>query len=197
MSLDYYAIESAIAAAVVSGTGLDADQVLWAYEAYQGGERPAGERFVTLQLGPSMSIGIDGFDATTDLTRAVGSEVQLKATTLQQFTLYVSCFGGTPTGNTSAGATMERFRNRLGLPSVRGLLSAVGISPFDSGSVQNVPFIEGTKFESRSVLEMRCYIDVDETDFCGFISRVTGTGELMLDETMTIGTFVFDSNLGA
>lgn len=197
MSLDYDAIQTAISAAVVSGTGLDADHVLWAYESYQGGERPAGESFVTLQLGPSSTIGIDGFDATTDLTRPAGQEVQLKATTLQSFRIYLQAFGGTPTGNTSSLAVLERFRNRLGLPSVRDLLAGVGISPFDSGSVANVPFIEGSKFESRATLEVRCYLDIDETDFVGFFDRVTGTGELKLDQYTTVGTFVFDSNLGA
>lgn len=189
VSLDYDTIQEAIRDAVVAGTGLDDDQVIWAYDAYQGGERPVGERFVSLQLGPSMSIGVDGYSTSTDLTRAIGTEVELKATTLQRFTVYISAWGGTPIGSASAPATLERFRNRLGLPSVRNLLLNAGISPFDSGTVSPVPFIDGTKFESRAVLEMRCYMDVSEEDYCGFIARVTATG--------TVGTFIYvDADLG-
>lgn len=176
MSLDYDAAQEAIRDAVVEGTGLDDDQVIWAFDAYQGGERPAGERFVTLMLGPSTSLGVPGYTTDIDLTRALGTEVELKSTVVQRFRLYLQCFGGTVIGSASAMATLERFRNRLGLPSVRDLFSAGGISPFDSGSVSHIPHIEGTKFESRATLEVQCYIDASESDFCGFISRVLATG---------------------
>jgi hypothetical protein len=189
VSIDYATVQEAIRDAVVAGTGLDDGQVMWAYNAYQGGERPAGERFVTLQLGPSISHGIDGYDATTDLGRLVGSEVELKSTTVQEFGVYISCFGGTVIGNTSAYSTLERFRNRLGLPSVRDKFTLAGLSPFDGGNVRNVPSIEGTKFESRAVLEMRCYLDVAESEFAGFIAHVTAVG--------TVGTFInVDADLG-
>lgn len=189
MSIDYATVQDAIRDAIVEGTGLDDDQVMWAYNAYQGGERPAGERFVTLQLGPSVSLGIDGYDATTDLTRPAGAEVELKSTTVQRFGIYISCFGGTVIGNTSAYATLERFRNRLGLPSVRDKFTLAGLSPFDGGNVRHIPHIEGTKFESRAVLEMRCYLDVSESEFTGFIAHVTAVG--------TVGTFIYvDADLG-
>ena len=176
MTLDYDALQDAIVDAVATGTGLDSDQVVWAYDAYQGGERPVGERFVTLMLGPSVSLGIPGYTTDIDLTRALGSEVELKSTVVQRFRLYLQCFGGTPIGSTSAFATLERFRNRLGLPSVRDKFTDAGVSPFDPGSVQHIPFIEGTKFESRATLEVQCYIDASESEFCGFISRVIATG---------------------
>jgi hypothetical protein len=189
VSINYATIQEAIRTSVVAGTGLDDGQVVWAYNAYQGGERPAGERFVTLQLGPSTSIGIDGYSTEIDLGRPNGSEVELKATTIQKMGVYISCFGGTPIGNTSAYATLERFRNRLGLPGVRNLLLNAGLAPFDAGTVTNIPHIEGTKFESRAVLEMRCYLDVNESDYAGFIAHVHATG--------TVGTFInVDADLG-
>lgn len=176
MSLDYDTMQEAMRDAVVAGTGLDDGQVVWAYNAYQGGERPAGERFVTLAVGPSVALGIPGYTTDIDLTRPAGTEVELKATVVQRFRLYVSCFGGSPIGSSSAYATLERLRNRIGLPSVRDLFTAAGVSPFDAGSVQHIPYIEGTKFESRATLEINCYVDASESEFVGFISRVIGTG---------------------
>jgi hypothetical protein len=189
VSIDYDAAQEAIRDAVVAGTGLDDDQVMWAYNAYQGGERPVGERFVTLMLGPSTTLGVPGYTTDIDTSRPVGTEVELKSTVVQRFRIYIQCFGGTVIGSTSAMATLERFRNRLGLPSVRDLFTTAGISPFDSGGVTNIAHIEGTKFESRATLEVQCYIDASESDFCGFIDHVIATGTFYRVYGETDGAF--------
>ncbi len=140
-------------------------------------------------LGPSTTLGVPGYTTDIDTSRPVGTEVELKSTVVQRFRIYIQCFGGTVIGSTSAMATLERFRNRLGLPSVRDLFTTAGISPFDSGGVTNIAHIEGTKFESRATLEVQCYIDASESDFCGFIDHVIATGTFYRVYGETDGAF--------
>lgn len=196
MSLDYAAMQAAIKSAVVAGSGLPARSVLWAYQAYQGQERPQNERFITMMIGPSISHGIDSFDVTTDLNRPLGQEVILTTSTVQEFGIMLQCFGGTPAGNGTALQALERFRNRLALPTVRGYFTDAGMSPFNSGTVQYVPAIEGTKFESRAVLDMRCYVEASETDYVGFIARVSGNYEFTDAGTFVVLDGTFDVSTG-
>jgi hypothetical protein len=184
VALDYDAMQTAIKAAVAEGTGLPTANVLWAYEKYQGGSRPRNERFVTITLGPSVSLGIDSYDTSIDSSRALGQEVELRTSSVQRFGLLIQCFGGTPMGNGSAMQALQRFRNRLALPSVRDHVYSAYVSPFDAGTVQYVPGIEGTKFEGRATLDMRCYVEASEVEYTGFINRVIGEYDIY------IGTFI-------
>ena len=173
MSLDYDAMEAAFHDCAVAATGLPSAAVRWAYAAYQGVPRPVGQRFITMQLGPSVPVGIDGVDTDYDGTRAPGEEIEYKTVAPREFRWYLQCFGGTPNGNTSALATLQKLRERLPLTSVRAHLTGAGISPFAPGAIQYVPSIEGTKFESRATFECRCSVDASESEFCGFIAHVT------------------------
>jgi hypothetical protein len=191
MSLDYDAMQAAIKSAVVAGTGLRADNVLWAYQKFQGGARPANERHITMLIGPSAPLGIDGYTTFYDDSRAVGEEVELRTISIREFGVLIQCFGGTPAGNGSALATLQRFRDRLALPSVRDYLTAAGVSPFSPGTVNYVPGVEGTKFEGRATLEMRCYVNASESDYAGYIAKVSGSYEYTDAGTFVVleGTF--------
>ena len=186
MALDYDAMEAALKSAVVAGTGLPAANVVWAYQPFQAGARPSNERHITMLLGPSVPIGIDGYTTTYDESRALGEEIELATISQREFGVLFQCFGGPPAGNRSALATLQRFRDRLALPSVRGYLTDAGMSPFSPGVVNYVPGVDGTRFEGRATLETRLYIDASESDFVGFITRVIGNYEFYAEA----GTFV-------
>lgn len=178
MSLNYDAAQTAITTAIASASGLPAADVRWAYHAYQGVPRPAGRQFITMMFGPVLSTGLDGQFAVTDLTRPAGTEVELRTLAQCEFTLMLQAFGGTPDGNTSAGATLTKVQRKLALRSVRNILRAASISPFGPGAVRYIPSIEGSKFESRAALDVRCYVDASESEFIGFIASVTMTDQI-------------------
>lgn len=178
MSLDYDAMQTALSAWVVAASGLDADDVLWAYSKYQGGSRPTSTPHITLRLGPSVIVGMDGLQITTDLTRPVGTEVQIATTALRRIVVRLQAFGGTPDGGDSAFAMLCKVRDRLRLPSVRDPLAAAGFSPYDPGAVMDVSFIDSTRFESRAQCDIGFYVDASESDYVGFIEHVQITEEI-------------------
>jgi hypothetical protein len=135
-----------------------------------------GQVFVTMMVGPSTPIGVDGLTTTFDATRDLGEEIEVSTNATREFRLYLQAFGGTPMGNRSALAVLQKARERLSLPGVRSLMTDEGISPFAPGPVQYVPSIEGTKFESRATMEIRCYVRADEQEYTGYITRVCMSG---------------------
>lgn len=178
MSLDYAAMQTALSAWVVAASGLDADDVLWAYSKYQGGPRPTLTPHITLRLGPSIIVGQDGLTTSVDLTRPAGTEIELKTTALRRLVVRLQAFGGTPDGGDSAFAMLCTVRDRLRLPSVRDPLGEAGFSPYDPGAVMDVSFIDSTRFESRAVCDVGFYVDASESDFIGFIEHVQITDEI-------------------
>jgi hypothetical protein len=198
VSLDYDSLEAAIKACIVAATGLPTDAVRFAYAAYQGVPRPVGQPFVTMMLGPSSTVGIDGLTTTFDATRDLGEEIEISSNATREFRLYLQAFGGTPMGNRSALAILQKARERLVLPGVRSLMTDQGITPIGPGAVQYVPSIEGTKFESRATLEIRCYVRADEQEYAGYINRVCFTDRFyspsgtFLTGTFTTGSFTVD-----
>lgn len=187
MSLNYDTLEAALRTWVTTASGLDNAHVLWAYRAYQGGQRPAGEPHITLMLGPSVPVGIDGVWDSTDLTRAAGQEIKLATIAIRAVTLTLQCFGGTPAGAGSAVALLTKVREKLALPSIRTALNVAGISPFAPGAVQTVPQVQGSKLEPRAVLEVRCYVDASESEYVGFIEHVRMTNRIVTPpQTFTV-----------
>ena len=178
MSLDYAAMQTALSAWVVAASGLDAEDVLWAYSKYQGGARPTSTPHISLRLGPSIIVGQDGLESLTDLTRPAGTEIELRTTALRRLVVRLQAFGGTPDGTDSALAMLSRVRDRLRLPSVRDPLSSAGFSPYDPGAIMDVSFIDSTRFESRAVCDVGFYVDASESDFIGFIEHVQVTDEI-------------------
>jgi hypothetical protein len=176
--MNHTTIQSALQTCVTAASQLPSAQVLWAWQAYQGGERPTGRQFITLQLGPYVPVGLDYVTDSTDLTRPAGSEIKFEAVMPREVNLYLQCFGGTPSGSGSAFATLTRLRDRLLLPSVRAALLAAGVSPFNPGTVRHLPFIEGTKLESRAALDINCYVNASESETAGFIDHVSITDKI-------------------
>ena len=176
MGLDFGAINTALKAWAVAGTGFAADRVLFDWEKYQGGARPTGGAHVTIQIGPGASHSIDGYTTDTDLSRGDGREIRLKTVAMRAFTVTLQAFGGIPAGNGSALSVLSRLREKSVLPSVRDILTAGGIAPFEFGTVRYIPSIQGTKFEGRSMLEVRCYLDCSEEEYTTFFRSVTVAG---------------------
>ena len=184
--MDYDALQAAMKACMVAATGLTADRVLFDYAAYQGGARPVDGPFLTMRIGPTIPVGaIDGLVTIIHDDGKPGEEVEIATQATREFTWTVQMFGGTPMGNGSPVARLSRARERLRLPSVRSLLSAVGVSPFGPGSVRFIPQIEGTKFEARAVMDVRCYGDFSTSEFCTYIETVRLTDEFVTPHTTT------------
>ena len=128
-------------------------------------------------------------------TRPAGQEVRQTTCGVCEMTVTIRCFGGTPDGNHSPLAILQKARMRLALPRVRDTLTSAGISPIGPGSAVYLPAIAGTQFEGRANLPIRCFVDASEEDFCGYIDWVTVKGTITNpDATITVD--VHGSNVG-
>jgi len=185
-------VADAIQAAVARASGLDAGQVVW---KDQDRGQPLTD-YVALRLGGGITLGVDYIQTSTDLTRAPGQEVELKVRGRREVPLEVECFTSESVSG-RAGSALElcsRIMAGLTLPSVRAILAAQDVSPFDPGTPNWIPDVPSTRFRGRAVATVRCYMPPPTVvEYAGFIERVSGTvtiqGGANGDQTQT-----FDSD---
>lgn len=176
---DWEAVENAIRAWVVTGSGLPADKVIW---ANQDGDRPE-DPFITIALSGLHGRGMDTVESSTDLNRPAGEEIRLNVKGLREMTASVQAFTDATTGNSGARALLMKVQAALRLPSIRDALGALSLSPFDPGDVQVFPIVFPTGFEGRGTLAVRFYVMQTVDEFTGYISSVeltnTSTGDVI------------------
>lgn len=161
-------IEDALHAWVSSASGLP---VVW---AEQTGARPPESAFATLRLGPLLQVGaVDSVVHNYDVSRDPGEEIELEVQSAREFSVGVQVFTATTVGDSGARAIAQRTQSALYLPSARAALAAVGVSPFDPGQVQILNRVVGTRFESRALFEVRCYVEMTLSEFTTWIEHCT------------------------
>jgi len=185
-------VGDAIQAAIVRASGLAASQVVW---KDQDRGQPLTD-YVALRLGGGITLGIDYIQSSTDLTRPLGQEIELKVRGRREVPLEVECFTSESVSSRSGSALelCSRIMAGLTLPSVRAILAAQDVSPFDPGTPNWIPDVPSTRFRGRAVATVRCYMPPPTAvEYVGFIARVSGTvtiqGGANGDQTQT-----FDSD---
>lgn len=186
---DWRQWEDAFQAAVARAGGLPVNSVVWKYGNVDAPALP----YVAISLGGSISIGIDYVRETYDASRAQGQEFELAVEGQREVPLEIECFTADVTTESSARALAERIRSALTLPSVRDILSAVGISPFDPGPVNWIPDVVSVGFRGRAVCTVRCYVPLAKiAEYVGYIATAHVTATVEGSETTPI-TRTFDA----
>lgn len=167
MALDWSTFQKALQDAVVAASGLADGKVIW---ARQNGTRPAAP-YVTLNLSPMQTLGIDGTRHTYDSGGVAGSEITLSHGGMREFGLTLTAFGD-GLGDGAAVAILETVRSALNKLSIREALEAANISFFDFGSVLDLTQVVDAGFEGRATVQFRGYTTQEVTETLGYIQTV-------------------------
>lgn len=162
-------IEDALTAWVRTASGLADGKVIFAEQDVPEPALP----YVTVRIGPVLPVGQDELSTTTDLGRAAGQEIEMKVTGVREFSVSIQSHTDQTTGAGTSRETLAKIQTSLKLPTVRDGLNAVGLSPFDIGQIQNVSLLVQTKFEHRSILEVRFYSNETLSEYTGYINTVS------------------------
>lgn len=154
-----------------------------------------GVPYVTVRLGGPITLGIDYIRTSQDLTRVQGQEIKMEVRGQREVPLEIECFTKEHVSGRQ-GAALElcsRVLAGLTLPSVRAILNAQDIAPFDPGAPNWIPDIPSTNFRGRAVATVRCYMPPPTAvEYAGYIDRVSGTvvvkGGLSGDVTLPFDT---------
>lgn len=167
MALDWSNFQKAIQDALVSASGLADGKVIW---ARQNGTRPAAP-YLTLNLTPFTTIGIDGTRHTYNSGGAAGAEIILSHGGMREFGLTVVAFGD-GLGDGSAMNVIETLRGGLNKITVREALEAANVSFFDFGTVVDLTQVIDAGFEGRATTTLRGYTTQEVTETLGYIQTV-------------------------
>lgn len=167
-------VGNAIQQAVARAANLTDDKVIWKDQDYSA----PGTDYATVRLGGPLPRGIDYIQTYVDETRPLGQEVELRATGRREVPLEIEFFTGQAVSGKSTSALQRAasFCLALTLPTVRGILAAQDVVPFDPGAPQWIPDVPSTKFRGRAVVTVRCRMPAPTaSEYTGFIERVSGT----------------------
>ncbi len=164
---NWEAIENAIQAQVVLGSGLAPTRVVW---MHQTADRPDRD-FIGLEHLSSHFVSPANPEITQrdnpDSVEDDGEELILAALDTLEFTVRLHFYTVTASGAGSARARLSAVRGFLGSEKVTEDLDASGITLVQCGAVQPLPTIHEVKFESRAML------DVELRTIDGFEEKVT------------------------
>ena len=165
-------IHNAVQAAVVRASGLPTGRVIW---KYQNANAPVLD-YIAMRFSSVKSKGLDYIKTDLDLLRPAGQEYKLSVKGTRETTLEVEAFTATTADSADALGLAELVKSALLLPSVRNLLTAVELSPFDPSDVNYIPDVPSIGFRGRATLSIRCYVPaVLAAEFVGYIATFQGT----------------------
>lgn len=186
MPLDRKAIENAIRQWVLTASGFPDQRVIWRNE----NGNALAENYIDIALGGELTLGVDAETHDFDAMRPAGEEIEITIEGDREFSVSVECFTKAATeqlAEATARTVLSQVQTKLGLPSNRAALYAVGVACFDLGSVQWVPAVIETGFQGRAVIEPRFYARDDASERTGYIKRVevldTVTGNVIVIDT--------------
>ena len=117
--------------------------------------------YVDLALGAISTQWIDWIDERYDAGRPEHEQVVLTVGGLREVVLKLEAWSGAKVetvAEATARATLDRVMTKLRLPAARDALAAVGVTPFDLGTVQWVPPVVSAGFRGRAICDVRCRV---------------------------------------
>jgi hypothetical protein len=169
LSINWEEAEDIIRAWVMAGTGYASERVWWADQKIPQGATD----FAVIRFGGTIPLGaFDAHSEYTDLGADAGGEIEIRTRGDREVTVGIQIFTAAVVGNECARAKAIRLQALLGLPSIREPMVAAGVSPFDTGQIQNLSGLIGGDYAGRASLDCRFYITETVSDYVGYISEI-------------------------
>lgn len=176
------AVEDAIHAWAVSGTGLAGSRIIW---SEQNGPRP-DTPYVTLLFIGNRQVGVDWTEIEDVSDPDPGEEIRHKVRGKRVATLSVQCFGGDATGTSAPDELLEGMRSSARLPSVAASLVAVGLGVGEMGPVQRAGAVrQETVFEPRATMDVMLFVGAEVEELGTYISNAEVENQIS-GETFTV-----------
>lgn len=141
-------VEIAIVRACRLAVGASESQMVF---DFQPAQRPAGKPFFTLHITndvtsePFPELRIESDDETSTITHLVNRVLSVR----------VSAYGQGMYGDFSARAQLTILQMGLGAQECKSILEHAGLALIDRGSIQHLPVLLDTAYESRAVVELQ------------------------------------------
>jgi hypothetical protein len=170
--MNWTAIENALHAWAVAGSGYAAQKVIW---SMQEGPRPTGP-YIALRLATIDGIGQDWTDYENIDEPEEGAELRVYARGMREATLTFQAFAGVDGVSTGAAmplAVLNAVTSAAKLPSVRSALQAAGVG---IGEINAAQALEGSLgqavLEPRAVMEARLFLASEIQETATYIQHV-------------------------
>ena len=180
--IDLEAFENAVHAWFHDAIGIAA---IWQHVSTPQPPYPYGSLSIT--SGPIAASPSWEQRQSTDLNRALGTEVEVEACVPCTFSVSCQVYVGQPASvspNERAGAYLNAALARLQLPSVQAQLRAAGIAVLRAGPVQDLDQLIEDAWVSRANLDVTFGAALSLTEYVGFIEHVHAEStSLGIDQT--------------
>lgn len=165
-------VMDAMQAAIAASGHLDPARVIW---AWQDVDQPP-DPYVKLAMPSIETLGLDFLAMDFDATRPPGQEYRIQPQGQREVPLEMEVFTDQTADGGAAIFLAESIKTGLLRPSVRQILTAVGVSPFDPGRVSYAPALVAVGFRGRATCTIRCYCPAQAVaEYVGYIAIVNGT----------------------
>lgn len=154
---DQQAIEYAIHAQLVLASALPPGRIIWEGQSRdRPGTTPATRDLITLAWGDPVADAPATPEERTDNTAGAPAGEEVTITTIDQdrVSLVVNYYAGKHTGNVSARSKLKAIRNYLNRATVIDALMVSAIALIEPGTVQSLPAVLETEYESRARMVM-------------------------------------------
>lgn len=174
MTISWTAVENAIQAWVVAGSGLVGSKVIW---AQQNSPRPDGT-YIALRVTYIRRLGLDWLDVLDSDPVTPGAEIRQIARGVRECTLNIQCYNGDPMGDNSATARLHSVVSYAKFPSLRNMLNAAGVGLAHFESVNSIDGFTGVAgiFEPRSTLDCTFFLASEVVETNTYIQAVQEIG---------------------
>lgn len=180
------AMENAIIAWIVAGSGLATSKVVW---AQQSNERPAGA-YISVRLRSIATFGEDWDVISDNPTPTAGAEILRTTRGMRRLTVGMQAFAGVDGAGTGATAPFGLLHGVAAAAESeirQAALDAGGVGIMSVGPVQSIDGTLGAGlFEPRAVLEVLASVTSEMVETATYIETVEVTNE-MTDDVFEIG----------
>jgi len=167
--ISWVAVEDALHAWVVAGSGLPASKVVWSQQSVARASVP----FVSLRIANLSRQGHDWLEVVDAPSPEAGAEIVHRSRGPRQLTLSLQAFAGAATGSLAAIAILEGIIAAANLPSRRDALNDAGVGVASFTPVLSLDGIVSTVlFEPRATIDVLCHVTSEVAEFGTYISTV-------------------------
>lgn len=157
---------------VVTGSGLDAEHVIWTPEsAGETGPVPTGT-YIAMHLRDLRRVASDWV-----LTERFEDTFTHRVAGPRQQMLELTCFAGAAGGPLRASGVLDRLLTSIKLPSVAALLHAGNIGIGTRGPIRVVNGARSGMFDPRAIVEVELHLVAEMSESGAAIERLRVTNE--------------------